>query len=57
VRKIKAHAQKRNVASYDLAGGASPSDLAQIVRDLHSLREQVSAWLAESHPGLTGDTE
>ena len=52
VRKIKVHSQKRNVASYDLAGGVSPSDLAQIERDLHALQEQVFGWLAVSHPDL-----
>jgi hypothetical protein len=53
VRKIKVHSQKRNVASYDLAGGISPSDLAQIVKDLQALREQVSDWLAQLHPDLS----
>jgi len=41
VRKIKAHSQKRNTTSYDSAGGVSPHDLAQIMRDLTALREQV----------------
>ena len=30
VRRIKSHSQKRNMTSYDLAGGISPTDLAQI---------------------------
>ena len=50
IRKIKSHSQKRNAASYDLAGGVSPSDLAQIVRDLAALREQVDACVKENHP-------
>jgi hypothetical protein len=53
VRKLKVHSQKRNMASYDLAGGVSPGDLAQIARDMHILREQVCEWLAEVHPELT----
>jgi hypothetical protein len=50
VRKIKSHSQKRNATSYDLAGGISPNDLAQIIRDLAALREQVDACLKETHP-------
>jgi hypothetical protein len=52
VRKIKLHSQKRNMSSYDLAGGISPNDLAQIIRDLPALREQVDAWLNNTHPEL-----
>jgi hypothetical protein len=52
VRKIKSHSQKRNTTSYDLAGGVSPTDLAQIMKDLPVLQEQVRAWLQEVHPEL-----
>ena len=52
VRKIKAHSQKRNTTSYDSAGGISPNDLAQIIRDLSTLREQVIACLKDTHPEL-----
>jgi len=52
VRKIKSHSQKRNTTSYDLAGCVSPTDLAQIMKDLAALREQVRAWLKEVHPEL-----
>lgn len=52
IRKIKTHAQKRNATSYDLAGGVSPSDLAQAIRDLTALREQVTMCLRETHPEL-----
>jgi hypothetical protein len=52
VRKIKSHSQKRNTASYDLAGGVSPTDLAQVIRDLGLLREQVNDWLKATHPEL-----
>lgn len=52
VRKIKSHSQKRNTASYDLAGGVSPTDLAQVMKDLTALREQVIAWLKRVHPEL-----
>lgn len=52
VRKIKSHSQKRNTTSYDLAGGVSPTDLAQIMKDLAVLQEQVRAWLKEVHPEL-----
>jgi hypothetical protein len=52
VRKIKAHSQKRNTTSYDSAGGVSPGDLAQIMRDLSALREQVGVCLRETHPEL-----
>jgi hypothetical protein len=52
VRKMKAHSQKRNATSYDSAGGVSPTDLAQIMRDLTLLREQVKASLWEIHPEL-----
>lgn len=45
VRKIKVHSQKRNSTSYDLAGGVSPNDLAQIMRDLSLLKEQVEVCL------------
>ena len=55
VRKIKSHSQKRNTASYDLAGGVSPTDLAQVIKDLTVLREQVNAWLKEAHPKLLKD--
>ena len=58
VRKIKVHSQKRNTTSYDSAGGVSPSDLAQIMRDLPALREQVETFLKEIHPELvSGDPE
>jgi hypothetical protein len=52
VRKIKSHSQKRNTTSYDLAGGVSPTDLAQIMKDLPVLQEQVRAWLQKVHPEL-----
>ena len=52
VRKIKAHSQKRNAASYDVAGAVSPNDLAQAIRDLDSLEKQVTAWLEQKHPEL-----
>ena len=52
VRKIKSHSQKRNTTSYDLAGGVSPTDLTQIMKDLTVLREQIKAWLKEVHPEL-----
>ena len=50
VRKIKSHSQKRNTTSYDLAGGVSPTELAQVTKDLTALRDQVKAWLNEAHP-------
>jgi hypothetical protein len=50
VRKIKSYSQKRNTTSYDLAGGISPTELAQVTKDLTALREQVEAWLKEAHP-------
>jgi hypothetical protein len=52
VRKIKSHSQKRNTTSYDLAGGVSPTDLVQIMKDLPVLQEQVRTWLQEVHPEL-----
>ena len=52
MRKIKSHSQKRNTTSYDLAGGVLPTDLAQVIKDLTVLREQVNAWLIEAHPEL-----
>ena len=55
VRKIKSHSQKRNTSSYDLADGVSPTDLAQIMKDLPILQEQVRAWLKEVHPELLKD--
>jgi hypothetical protein len=55
VRKIKSHSQKRNTTSYDLAGGVSPSDLTQIMKDLMALREQVKGWLEDAHPELLHD--
>ena len=58
VRKIKSHSQKRNTTSYDLAGGVSPTDLAQIIRDLGLLREQVNESLKTTHPELLkGDSK
>ena len=55
VRKIKSHSQKRNSTSYDLAGGVSPTDLAQAKKDLSVLREQVNEWLKATHPELLKD--
>ena len=55
VRKIKSHSQKRNTASYDLAGGVSPTELAQVTKDLTALRDQVKAWLKATHPELLKD--
>jgi len=55
VRKIKSHSQKRNTTSYDLAGGISQTELAQVMKDLTALREQVKAWLKETHPELLHD--
>jgi hypothetical protein len=52
IRKIRIHSQKRNATSYDLAGGVSPSDLAQAIRDLSALKGQVDACLRETHPEL-----
>ena len=55
VRKIKSHSQKRNTTSYDLAGGVSPTELAQVMKDLTTLRDQVKAWLKDAHPELLHD--
>jgi hypothetical protein len=52
VRNIKSHSQKRNSTSYDLAGGVSPDDLAQAMKDLSALKEQVDEWLRAIHPEL-----
>lgn len=52
VRKIKAHSQKRNSTSYDLAGGVSEIELAQIIKDLTLLRDQVIKHLKETHTDL-----
>jgi hypothetical protein len=52
VRKLKAHSQKRNAASYDAAGAVSPNDIAQIIRDLASLHEQVMDYLKQTHKEL-----
>jgi hypothetical protein len=52
VRKLKAHSQKRNAASYDVAGAVSPNDIAQIIRDLASLQEQVIDCLKQAHTEL-----
>jgi hypothetical protein len=50
IRKIKSHSQKRNAASCDLAGGISPNDLTQIIRDLAAQREQFDACVKENRP-------
>ena len=55
VRKIKSHSQKRNTMSYDLAGGVSPTDLAQVIMNLSVLLEQVNDWLKAAHPELLKD--
>ena len=55
VRKIKAHAQKRNTTSYDSAGGVSPNDLAQIMMDLTALREQVEVCLRGDSPRASSE--
>ncbi|HEY6447701.1 MAG TPA: hypothetical protein VIY53_14665 [Acidobacteriaceae bacterium] len=52
VRKIKAHSQKRNAASYDVAGAVSPNDVAQIIRDLAALQEEVIDFLKQTHKEL-----
>ena len=52
VRKIKSHSRKRNAASYDYAGGVSPQDLEQAIRDLPDLRARVERYLREVHPEL-----
>jgi hypothetical protein len=52
VRKVKVHSQKRNAASYDVAGAVSPNDLAQIIRDLEALKQQVMAYLQREHAEL-----
>lgn len=52
VRKIKSHSQKRNSTSYDMAGGISTSDLAQVIGDLSSLKNQIREWLQKTHPEL-----
>jgi hypothetical protein len=52
VRKVKAHSQKMNTASYDAAGAVSPNDIAQVIRDLASLHEQVIDYLKKTHAEL-----
>jgi len=49
VRKIKSHSQKRNTTSYDLAGGVSPTDLAQAIKDLTAFK-RASKCVAEGSP-------
>ncbi len=55
VRKIKSHSRKRNTTSYDLAGGISPTELSQVMKDLTALREQIKDWLKKAHPELLHD--
>jgi len=52
VRKIKTHSKKRNISSYDFAGGIAPQDLEQAIRDVGTLRAQVERYLREVHAEL-----
>lgn len=52
VRKVKVHSQKRNITSYDSAGGVSAGELSQIRKDLRTLHEQVKESLLQDHPDL-----
>jgi hypothetical protein len=52
VRKIKAYSLKRNITSYDSAGGVAPSDLAQILKDLPVFEALILAWLKQVRPEL-----
>jgi hypothetical protein len=55
IRKVKHYSQKRAAATYDLAGGVSPQDLAQVTKDLTALRKEVEGWLKQHHPELLGE--
>lgn len=56
VRKIKVHSQKRNAASYDAAGGVSPTELAQALKDLQALLLQTEQMLRTNYPQLKAVT-
>lgn len=57
VRKIKAHSQKRNITSYDLAGGVSSTELKQVVNDLAILQAQIKTWLQQTHAELYSEPQ
>jgi len=43
---------KRNTVEYDLAGAATPRDAAELRAFAESLRKDVLAWIAATHPEL-----
>jgi len=43
---------KRNMAEYEMAGVATPQDAAELAGFARQLRQDVTAWLRHTHPGL-----
>jgi len=52
VRKLDGFRRKRHRASYDIAGGVSVSELAEMLKLATSITADVKAWLDRSHASL-----
>ena len=52
IRKLKAFAAQRGMATYDAAGAISAGQLRGAIRSAQDLHQRVVAWLHERHPEL-----
>lgn len=44
--------KKRNIVEYDYVGGASESDVGELIGFVKNLRDEVINWLKKNHPEL-----
>jgi hypothetical protein len=52
IQKMKTFSKKRNITSYDAAGGVSKQELELAIKTAHELRGAVLSWLQKNHPEL-----
>jgi hypothetical protein len=52
VDQLDAFRKKRNISDYERAGAVSDHEAKEMLALAYALREKVTGWLKENHPGL-----
>jgi hypothetical protein len=55
IQRLKTFSNKRNRSSYDVAGSVSDQDLETLEKLAAELKDNVTNWLAKTHPDLMED--
>jgi hypothetical protein len=51
-RAFDAFRKKRNVSNYDIGGGISHREVAEMIGIARTLQQEVEAWIRANHPSL-----